>query len=124
MEGIIVTLNERDKNGTKNNRKNYPKITIDDEIFAEKIYFWDESIIITTGSDIQRNRIEAVSVVVKCANDRIEVKEEAIIDSREGAWTNDEYHNCMGGGSDAITGKNINVNIVHSNNDANIFEYI
>ena len=30
----------------------------------------------------------------------------------------------MGGGSDAITGKNINVNIVHSNNDANIFEYI
>ena len=30
----------------------------------------------------------------------------------------------MGGGSDAITRKNINVNIVHSNNDDNIFEYI
>ena len=30
----------------------------------------------------------------------------------------------MGGGSDTITGKNINVNTVHSNNDDNIFEYI
>ena len=99
-------------------------MAVDDETIAENNYFWDESIIIIMGSDIQRNRIEAVSVVVKCANDRIEVKEEAIIGSREGAWTNDEYHNCMGGESDAITGKKINVNIVHSNNDANIFEYI
>ena len=45
-------------------------MAIDDETIAEKNYFWDENIIIM-GNDIQRNRIEAVSVVFKCANDRI-----------------------------------------------------
>ena len=58
------------------------------------------------GSDKQRNGVAEVSVVVK--NDGIEVKEEAIIGSRGGVWTNDEYHNCMGGGSEAITGKKLN----------------
>ncbi len=46
-------------------------MAIDDETIAEKNYFWDENIIIIMGNDIQRNRIEAVSVVFKCANDRI-----------------------------------------------------
>ena len=97
---------------------------LDEETITENYYFGNENIIMIVGSDKQRNGVAAVSVVVKCENDGIEVKEEAIICSREGALAKDEYHNCMRGGNETTTGINLNVNIVRSNNDANIFAYI
>ena len=108
----------------KMNGKSCHKMDLDEETIAEKNYFGDENIIMIVGNDKQRNGVAAVSVVVKCENGGIEVKEEAIICSREGALAKDECHNCMRGGSEAITGKHFNVNIVRSNYDANIFANI